>query len=79
VTTYLALLTVHGDLAPDEVAGMSDALGATEHRTGHDHAVLTVPGEAPDLATATAAARLHAAEVLDGCVVDVDVREADSD
>jgi len=77
VTTYLALITVHADLPPDEVEGMSEALGASDHRTGAGRVVLSVPGEAPDLATATAAAHRHVAEVLDGYVVDVEVHEAE--
>jgi hypothetical protein len=75
VATYLAVMTVHGDLEPDEAEGMRDALGATGHIMGSGRVVLSVPGEAPDLATATAAARRHAAEVLDGYVVDVEVGE----
>ena len=78
MATYLAVMTVHGDLDPDEVEGMSDALGASAHEVGPGRVVLSVPGEAPDLATATAAARGHAAEVLDGYVVDVEVHQTDS-
>ena len=77
MTTYLALITVHADLPPDEVEGMGEALGATEHRTGSGRVVLSVPGEAPDLATATVAAQRHVAEVLDGYVVEVEVHEAE--
>ena len=73
MATYLALITVHGDLEPDEVAGMSDALGAQDHEAGPGRVVLRVPGEAPDLATASLAAHQHAAEVLDGYTVDVEV------
>ena len=79
MTAYLALVTVHGDLPPDEVGGMGDALGATEHRVGADGVVLVVPGEAPDLATATVAAHRHAAEVLDGYAFEVDVVPAEAD
>ena len=75
MTTYLAIMTVHGDLDPDEIEGMRDALGASDHSVVPGGVVLRVPGEAPDLATATVAARGHAAEVLDGYVVDVDVEE----
>lgn len=35
----------------------------------------TVPGEAPDLETATLVAQRHAAELLDGFAFEVDVRE----
>ena len=75
MTSYLATVTVVGDLPAAEVAGMSDALGAVGHEILPGRAVLQVPGEAPDLATATAAAHQHAAEVLDGYTVEVDVEE----
>ena len=77
MATYLAIVTVHGELEADEVEGMRDALGASDHRVADGRVVLWVPGEAPDLATATVAAHSHAAEVLDGYVVDVDVRESE--
>ena len=75
--TYLAVVTVHGDLRPDEVDGMADALGARGHEAdaGTDRVRLWVPGEAPDLPTATAAALRHAAEVLDGYAHEVEVHE----
>lgn len=74
--TYLAVVSVHGDLQPDEVEGMADALGARDHETTTGRVRLFVPGEAPDLATASQAARQHAAEVLDGYRHDVEVHEA---
>ena len=77
MATYLAIMTVHGDLEADEVEGMRDALGASDHQVRPGCVVLWVPGEAPDLTTATVAARGHAAEVLDGYVVDVDVEESE--
>lgn len=70
---YLALVTVHGDLDPDAVAGMADALGARRAEPGAGRVLLWVPGEAPDLATATLAAHRHAAEVLDDLPHEVDV------
>jgi hypothetical protein len=73
MASYVAVVTVHGDLHPDEIEGIADVLGATEHVTGAGHVVMHVPGEAPDLATAAAAARQHAAEVLDGYTVEVEV------
>jgi hypothetical protein len=72
---YLARVTVHADLDPDQLDGMVDALGATGSEPGADGVVLLVPGEAPDLPAAELAARRHAAEVLDGYRVDVDVTE----
>jgi len=76
VPTYLALVTVHDDVDPDAVEGMADALGASRTEFGAAGALrLWVPGEAPDLATAAHAARLHAAEVLDGYDHEVDVEE----
>ena len=75
--SYLAVVTVRTDLKPDELAGMADALGARETRSDAGGATLLVPGEAPDLTTASRAARQHAAEVLDGYVHDVDVTEDD--
>ena len=73
MTSYLATVTVVGDLPAEEVEGMSDALGASGHTVTPGRVVLQVPGEAPDLATATAAAHRHAAEVLDGYTFQVDV------
>ena len=73
--TYLARLTVHGDLDPDQLEGMADALGAARTEPAEGRVVLWVPGEAPDGATAELAARRHAAEVLEGFLVDVDVVE----
>ena len=73
--TYLARVTVHGDLDPDQLEGMADALGASRTQPDADRVVLWVPGEAPDLPAAEAAARRHAAEVLEGWVVEVDVVE----
>ena len=73
--TYLARVTVHAELDQDQVDGMADALGAARTEPDGDAVVLWVPGEAPDLATAELAARRHAAEVLDGYRVDVDVAE----
>ena len=63
MTTYLATVTVTvvGDLSAEEAAGMSDALGASDHSVMPGRVVLHVPGEAPDLLTATAAAHRHAA------------------
>jgi hypothetical protein len=75
---YLAIVTVHTDLGPDEVAGMADALGARRSEAGDGRVRLWVPGEAPDLATATGAAHRHAAEVLDGYPHEVDVAEDDA-
>jgi hypothetical protein len=76
--SYLAQVTVHGDVDPDVLAGMADALGARETSTEAGRVRLWVPGEAPDRATAVHAVRQHAAEVLDGVPheVDVDVDEA---
>jgi hypothetical protein len=73
--TYLARVTVHADLDPDQLDGMADALGAARTEPHDDGVVLWVPGEAPDLATAEEAARRHATEVLQGYQVDVDVAE----
>jgi hypothetical protein len=73
--SYVAVVTVRTDLHPDELAGMADALGARETWADVGRAVLSVPGEAPDLPTATQAARQHAAEVLDGYPHDVEVQE----
>lgn len=79
VPAYLARVTVHADpgtdLDGDQVAGMADALGASCGEPVAGRVVLWVPGEAPDLSTAELAARRHAAEVLDGYVVDVEVEE----
>jgi len=75
MTGYLATVTVVGDLPPEEVAGMSDALGANGYTVTPGRVVLEVPGEAPDLATATVAAQRHAVEVLDGYSITVDVQE----
>ena len=73
--TYLAVVTVDAELAPEEVDGMADALGARESRADGGRVVLWVPGEAPDLATAADAARRHAAEVLDELPHSVEVHE----
>jgi hypothetical protein len=73
--TYLARVTVHADLDQDQVDGMTDAMGASRTEPADDGVVLWVPGEAPDLATAEAAAHRHAAEVLQGYRVDVDVAQ----
>ncbi|WNB85330.1 hypothetical protein [Cellulomonas sp. ATA003] len=77
MTTYLATVTVTvvGDLSAEEAAGMSDALGASDHSVMPGRVVLHVPGEAPDLLTATAAAHRHAAEVLDEYPFEIDVEE----
>ncbi len=72
---YLARVTVHSDLDSAQIDGVVDALGATAAEPAVDGVVLWVPGEAPDLATAELTARRHAAEVLDGFRVDVDVAE----
>jgi hypothetical protein len=72
---YLARVTVHADLDRDQVDGMADAVGAARVEQAADGVVLWVPGEAPDLTAAEHAARRHAAEVLDGQRVDVDVVE----
>ena len=74
---YLARVTVHDALDPDQADGVADALGAVRSETDDGRVVLWVPGEAPDLAGAEAAARRHVEEVLDGWEVDVDVVEAD--
>jgi hypothetical protein len=71
--SYLALVTVHGDVDPDVLAGMADALGARETSTESGRVRLWVPGEAPDLPTAVYAARQHAAELLDGLPHEVEV------
>ncbi|WP_298459126.1 hypothetical protein [uncultured Cellulomonas sp.] len=76
MTSYLATVTVVGDLSGEEVEGMSDALGASGHTVAPGRVVLHVPGEAPDLGTATAAAWRHAAEVLDGYTWEVEVDPA---
>jgi hypothetical protein len=73
--TYLARVTVHADLDQDQVDGMADALGAARTEPDGGEVVLWVPGEAPDLTTAELAARRHAAEVLDGYRIDVEVAE----
>jgi hypothetical protein len=75
VPAYLARVTVHADLDSDQIDGLTDALGATGAEPGADGVVLWVPGEAPDMAAAELAARRHAAEVLDGYRVEVDVAE----
>ena len=77
MASYLALITVRGDVDPDDAPAIADALGATAHETVPGGLLLHVPGEAPDLATATVEAQRHAAELLDGWTVEVDVREAD--
>ncbi|GAA2722195.1 hypothetical protein [Cellulomonas aerilata] len=74
--TYLARVTVHAELDPEQVDGLADALGAARTEPADDRVVLWVPGEAPDAGTAEVAARRHVAEVLQGWTVDVDVDEA---
>lgn len=74
--TYLARITVSPVPDDDVRHGMGDALGAdADHDVSDGGLTFTVFGEAPDLATATAAGRQHAAEVLDGYAFEVDVRE----
>ena len=52
------------------------AFAATsDHSVMPGRVVLHVPGEAPDLLTATAAAHRHAAEVLDEYPFEIDVEE----
>lgn len=84
VPDYLARITVQDVPDDDTRAGMADALGAVDDVA--DEAALpgaplpgpvtfTVPGEAPDLETATGVAQRHAAELLDGFEFEVDVTE----
>jgi len=76
MTAYLARITVRDSLDEDERRGMGDALGSDAERERADGAIeFCVPGEAPDLPTASIAARRHAAEILDGFDYDVDVAE----
>lgn len=73
---YLARITVSPVPDDAERLGMADALGAdADHELSDGGVIFRVPGEAPDLATATAAGLQHAAEVLDGYTFEVDVRE----
>jgi len=74
MTAYLARITVRDPLDEDERRGMGEALGADAERELVDGAVeFAVPGEAPDLPTASIAARRHAAEILDGFDYEVEV------
>ena len=76
MAAYLAHITVRDDLDDDQVTGMADALGAVgTPQVRSDAIVFTVPGEAPDGATAEIAASQHAAELLDGYMWDVEVTE----
>jgi hypothetical protein len=77
MASYLALITLRGDIDPDDAPAIADALGATAHEPVPGGLLLHVPGEAPDLRTATAEAHRHAAEVLDGWTVDVEVQASD--
>lgn len=73
---YLARITVTQLFDTDEQLGMGDALGALEdHEVSAGTVVFSVPGEAPDLTTASAAASRHAAELLDGYTYEVDVSD----
>ena len=74
MAAYLAQITVRDVLEDDERVGMGDALGAHEdHEVTDGSTMFVVLGEAPDLPTASIAARRHAAEVLDGFTYEVDV------
>ncbi len=79
MASFSALITVHADVDPAEADGIADVLGASEHRLHAGRLQLRVPGEAPDLATATAAARRHVAETLEDYPVDVEVQATEAD
>jgi len=73
---YLARITVTPLFDAAERLGMGDALGAVEVREMSAGTVeFAVPGEAPDLTTASAEASRHAAELLDGYTYEIDVSE----
>ena len=76
MTAYLARITVRDPLDAAERVGMGEALGADADTELANGAVeFSVPGEAPDLPTASIAARRHAGEILDGYAYEVDVIE----